>query len=138
MPTDPSRDGKPSLAYPNLTELTEEPAPARVARMQESLGLPAGAAPATLAKELAERCQSCRSRVRCTRWLLFGGYPDEYREFCPNASRNEELLRAAAPVASRMPAGRDASSGMARTVRGVVVGIGLSLTVWSLLIWVLG
>lgn len=138
MPTDPSSDGRTSPAYPNLKELAEEPAPQRVGRMQEALGLAIGAVPPKLAKELAERCQSCRSRVRCTRWLLFGGYPDEYKEFCPNASRNEELPRAGAPATSRMPARRDAFSDTARSVRGVLIGIGLSLTVWVALIWVLG
>ncbi|HXV24728.1 MAG TPA: hypothetical protein VED46_10760 [Alphaproteobacteria bacterium] len=88
----PPEDGTSPVAYADLRARNEEPAPQRIAHMRAHLGIGDRSLSPEVAEELTRRCTSCRSRATCTRWLLFGGFPREYREFCPNAVRFEELL----------------------------------------------
>jgi hypothetical protein len=77
----------------HLWRLVAEPAEQRLLRMAARLGTASDMVfdGSCFLEPLLTRCRGCRSRVTCTRWIVFGGRDREMAEFCPNATHLSRL-----------------------------------------------
>jgi hypothetical protein len=94
-----------------LWRMVAEPAEQRVLRMAAKLGIRAEtvAEKGRFLEPLLQRCSQCRSRITCTRWIVFGGGDAEMAEFCPNAELFSRLPRHERRV-DASPAGGEAAA----------------------------
>jgi hypothetical protein len=97
----------------HLWRLVAEPAEQRLLRMAARLGIASEMVfdRNCFLEPLLTRCKGCRSRVTCTRWIVFGGRDREMAEFCPNATHFFSLPRLVPQTSREEPMGMSLAAG---------------------------
>jgi hypothetical protein len=133
--------GISKTAYAPIWQINAESPKKRLLRMAGALRI----APALLSdserfvEPLLSRCGGCKSRVTCTRWLVFGGTAEELGDFCPNAeffARNGHHCVDPAPIESTQST-RLVCQEQKITAMGLwSVGLGYAVACWAVVMWV--